>query len=100
MVRLLAREAADRALVDALAGGREWRAGDPVPELTVTGPGPGGGTHTVAAPLTSRDGVPLPPEQYAALAAAFGTNPAAADAVAWLRRSAAARVAGITPALS
>ncbi|MEU0555768.1 hypothetical protein [Dactylosporangium sp. NPDC006015] len=59
-----------------------------------------GDTHTVAAPLTSRDGVPLPPEQYVALAAAFGANPAAADAVAWLRRSAAARVAAITPALS
>ncbi|WP_344510591.1 hypothetical protein [Dactylosporangium maewongense] len=50
--------------------------------------------------ITSRDGVPLPPEQYVALAAAFGANPAAADAVAWLRRSAAARVAAITPALS
>lgn len=90
--RTVQLDAADRAVVEALDAGRAWHAGDPVPSMTVVGPGPGGATHPVTVPLTSRDGVPLPPDQYVAIAAAFAANPAAADAAAWLRRSAQTRL--------
>lgn len=47
-------------------------------------------------PLAGRDGVPLPLEELVALARAFGDNPGAADAAAWLRRSAQTRAAALT----
>jgi hypothetical protein len=59
-------------------------------------PGPDGGTRSTVVPLAGRDGVPLPLEELVALARAFGDNPGAADAAAWLRRSAQTRAAALT----